>query len=205
MIFDIETIEDSPILVTIRNFARLLNDILDEKELKFKKLYPDVIAPQKAHNSDMCFDIFAYSDPIVTDTYIEYKTGLVFEIPEKYDMLLYARSSISNYDLVLANSVGVVDCIPIDANISISDTGEECLLKDILEGKISEVLSYNFEKNSLEMQKVEDVYSVGIKEVFLIELEDGRKIEVTENELIHTTRGWVKCKDLTLNDEITTM
>ena len=109
MIFDVETIENSPILVTVRNFARLFNDILDEKELKFKKLYPDVIAPQKAHNSDMCFDIFAYSDPIVTDTYIEYKTGLVFEIPDKYDMLLYARSSISNYDLVLANSVGVVD------------------------------------------------------------------------------------------------
>jgi dUTP pyrophosphatase len=109
MIFDIDTIEDNPIVFTLRNFARMFNEILGEKQLKFKKLYPDVLAPQKAHNSDMCFDIYAYSDPIITDTYIEYKTGIIFEIPEKYDMLLYARSSISNYDLVLANSVGVVD------------------------------------------------------------------------------------------------
>jgi dUTPase len=31
-------------------------------------------------------------------------------IPPNHDMLLYPRSSISNYDLMLANSVGVVDC-----------------------------------------------------------------------------------------------
>lgn len=112
MIFDIENIDMQPLEVTLRSFARVLNDVSDlisNKELKFKKLYPDVKTPVKAYSSDMCFDIYAYSDPIFTDTYIEYKTGLVFMIPLNHDMLLYPRSSISNYDLVLANSTGIVD------------------------------------------------------------------------------------------------
>jgi dUTP pyrophosphatase len=114
MIFDIENIDLQPLEATLRMFARTLNELSEktfnlQKDLKFKKLYPDVKTPVKANNSDMCFDIYAYSDPIYTDTYIEYKTGLVFMIPNNHDMLLYPRSSISTYDLMLANSVGVVD------------------------------------------------------------------------------------------------
>src|SRR6185369_4003370 len=41
--------------------------------------------------------------------YIEYGTGLAFEIPEGYVGLLFPRSSASNYDLILSNCVGVVD------------------------------------------------------------------------------------------------
>jgi len=102
-------VDVNPIELTLKLIIRTLSNLVSEKKLKFKKLYPDVIAPQKAHSTDMCFDIYAYSDPIITDTYIEYKTGIVFEIPEGYDMLLFPRSSISNYDLVLANSVGILD------------------------------------------------------------------------------------------------
>lgn len=114
MTYDIENIDLQPLEVTLRSFARNINNLNQlisnsKKELKFKKLYSDVKTPVKAHNSDMCFDIYAYSDPIYTDTYVEYKTGLIFEIPNNHDMLLYPRSSISNYDLMLANSVGVVD------------------------------------------------------------------------------------------------
>lgn len=109
MIFNVDNIDDTPILGTLKSFARLLNNLFETKQLKFKKVFPDVKSPVKAHATDMCFDIYAYSDPIITDTYIQYETGLIFEIPEKYDMVLYPRSSISNYDLVLANSVGIVD------------------------------------------------------------------------------------------------
>ena len=112
MIFDVDNIENQPLETTLRMFARMLNDlnhIVINKDLKFKKLYSDVKTPVKAYSSDMCFDIYAYSDPIYTDSYIEYKTGLVFMIPDKHDLLLYPRSSISVYDLMLANSVGVVD------------------------------------------------------------------------------------------------
>lgn len=57
-------------------------------------------------------DLTAISETIVEEGgygYIEYGTGLAFEIPETHVMLIYPRSSISNKGLILSNSVGVVD------------------------------------------------------------------------------------------------
>ena len=44
-----------------------------------------------------------------TSSYVEYNTGLSFEIPEGYVGLVFSRSSVSNKNLDLANSVGVID------------------------------------------------------------------------------------------------
>ena len=44
-----------------------------------------------------------------TGQYYEYGTGLGLEIPEGYVALLFPRSSISNTDHYLRNSVGVID------------------------------------------------------------------------------------------------
>ena len=41
--------------------------------------------------------------------YIEYDSGVAVEIPEGYVGLVFPRSSISNYDLMLTNAVGVID------------------------------------------------------------------------------------------------
>lgn len=41
--------------------------------------------------------------------YHEYDTGIAVEIPEGYMGLLFPRSSISKTNLILANSVGLVD------------------------------------------------------------------------------------------------
>jgi dUTP pyrophosphatase len=43
-----------------------------------------------------------------TDSYI-YGSGLAFEIPKNYVGLLFPRSSICKTDLVLSNSVGILD------------------------------------------------------------------------------------------------
>lgn len=93
----------------IKVVARYLDSFTSLKDLKYKKLYEDVISPERAYISDMCFDLFAYSEPIQSETFVQYNTGLVFDIPHGYDMLLFPRSSISKYDLVLCNSVGVID------------------------------------------------------------------------------------------------
>ena len=45
----------------------------------------------------------------MSETYVEYDTGLSMEIPEGHVGLLFPRSSVSKTNLVLANSVGVVD------------------------------------------------------------------------------------------------
>ena len=45
----------------------------------------------------------------MTEDYIEYDTGLQFQLPAGYVMLIFPRSSNSKKDLLLCNSVGVLD------------------------------------------------------------------------------------------------
>lgn len=76
--------------------------------VKIAKCHPDAVVPKYAKHGDAGMDITAVSIE-ENDLYIEYRTGLRFEIPENYVGLIYARSSLSNYHLVLSNHVGVVD------------------------------------------------------------------------------------------------
>jgi dUTP pyrophosphatase len=77
-------------------------------KLKIKKLNPSSIIPSYAKEGDACFDLTATSINLM-DKYIEYGTGLAMEIPEGYVGLIFPRSSVTNKDLILKNSVGVVD------------------------------------------------------------------------------------------------
>jgi len=77
-------------------------------EVKIKKLVPYAIIPTYAKEGDAAMDVTAISINI-TEDYVEYDTGLAFEVPENYVMLIFPRSSNSKQDLVLANSVGVLD------------------------------------------------------------------------------------------------
>lgn len=77
-------------------------------KLKIKKLNPDAKIPKFANHGDAGMDLVAVSKR-VTEKFVEYGTGLSFEIPFGYVGLIFPRSSVSNKDLVLANSVGVVD------------------------------------------------------------------------------------------------
>lgn len=77
-------------------------------EIKVKKIHPDAIIPTYACEGDAGMDITAVSREI-NDNYIEYKTGLSFEIPKGYVCLIFPRSSVTKKDLMLKNSVGVLD------------------------------------------------------------------------------------------------
>lgn len=77
--------------------------------LKFKKTHENAITPIKANETDMCYDLFAVEDGKLSEMFIEYDTGIAFDIPEGYDIQVFPRSSISKYDLVLANSTGIID------------------------------------------------------------------------------------------------
>jgi dUTP pyrophosphatase len=77
-------------------------------KVKIKKLDDRAIIPQYSKAGDAGLDITAI-DVEVTRDYIQYKTGLSFEVPAGFVALLFPRSSISNYDLNLCNSVGVLD------------------------------------------------------------------------------------------------
>lgn len=81
--------------------------------VKIKKLNEKAVIPQYATDGSAGMDLTAISENIFTErniSYVEYGTGLSFEIPEGYCALLLPRSSItSNTTLVLGNSVGLLD------------------------------------------------------------------------------------------------
>ena len=80
--------------------------------IKYRKLTEQANPPYKKHPTDAGFDLTAISKKVVEEEgygYIEYGTGLAFEIPKGYCGLIYPRSSVSKTGLILANSVGVID------------------------------------------------------------------------------------------------
>lgn len=79
--------------------------------VRYKKMHPDAVEPEYAKAHDGAMDLTAIDDGKwdLDDTYISYDTGIAFEIPEGYVGLLFPRSSVSVYDISLANSVGVLD------------------------------------------------------------------------------------------------
>lgn len=77
-------------------------------DIKIKKLHDNAVIPFKAYKWDAGFDLTAISK-IVIDRYIEYGTGLAFEIPDGYVGLIFPRSSVYKTSSILSNCVGVID------------------------------------------------------------------------------------------------
>jgi dUTP pyrophosphatase len=77
-------------------------------KVNIKKIIEEAVIPSYSRNGDAGLDLTATSFSIENDCYV-YGTGIAIEIPEGYVGLIYPRSSISKYDLILANHVGVID------------------------------------------------------------------------------------------------
>lgn len=77
-------------------------------QVKVKKLNEIAIIPKYSKSGDAGMDFTAVGVEYNKD-YLSYKTGLSIEIPEGYVGLLFPRSSNSKKDLILTNSVGVLD------------------------------------------------------------------------------------------------
>lgn len=77
-------------------------------QLKVKKLHANATIPYYAKRGDAGLDLTAVTIEAYDD-YIEYGTGLAFELPPGTVGLIYPRSSISNKSLMLSNSVGIID------------------------------------------------------------------------------------------------
>lgn len=77
-------------------------------DVKIRKVHPDAVLPERAHPTDAGMDVTAISMEM-TEDYIEYDTGLQFQLPAGYVMLIFPRSSNSKKDLLMCNSVGILD------------------------------------------------------------------------------------------------
>lgn len=76
--------------------------------IKFKRSKPDAQVPTRADKGSAGWDLYSYTRSYNLG-YIEYGTGIHVEIPKGHVGLLYPRSSITTTELILANSVGVID------------------------------------------------------------------------------------------------
>ena len=78
-------------------------------KIKVKRLNELAMLPTKAHATDAGFDLYATSKTYDKDGNVVYGCGLAFEIPEGYMGLVFPRSSNARTQLLLSNSVGVID------------------------------------------------------------------------------------------------
>lgn len=78
-------------------------------EVKIKKLHKNAVIPSYAKDGDAGMDLTATSKWYDESGNVCYGTQLAFEIPNGYAGLLFPRSSNTKKDLILGNSVGVID------------------------------------------------------------------------------------------------
>lgn len=88
--------------------------VIEMQKLKFKKLHENAVIPKRANETDAGLDFTAVSKDYKIDSngdkaYVEYDTGISVAIPEEHVGLMFPRSSVSDVDLILSNSVGVID------------------------------------------------------------------------------------------------
>jgi dUTP pyrophosphatase len=78
-------------------------------KVKIKKVHPDAVKPKYAKENDAGMDLVATSIIENTSFQITYGLGIAMEIPDGMVGLVFPRSSIRNTELMLSNSVGVID------------------------------------------------------------------------------------------------
>lgn len=82
-------------------------------ELHYSKCHPDAIEPTYATDGAACFDLYSTDTGAVIDGVVPHAvfgTGLCFEVPPGYVMLIYSRSGHGFKSKVrLANATGVID------------------------------------------------------------------------------------------------
>ena len=77
-------------------------------KIKIKKLHNNATVPSYAKAGDAGMDLTCVNFKM-SETYVEYDTGLAMEIPEGHVGLLFPRSSIAKTGHSFRNSVGVID------------------------------------------------------------------------------------------------
>lgn len=92
-------------------FKDMIKKIISNNKLdvKIKRLRHDGVVPTYSKHGDAGMDLTATSKSYDEHGNVCYGTSLAFEIPAGYVGLLYPRSSNTKKDLILGNSVGVID------------------------------------------------------------------------------------------------
>ena len=171
------------------------------EETVLKKNAIDTTLPTRGSKQSAGYDFYSKEtiDIQPSKSYLFWSDVKAYMLPGEV-LELYVRSSVGiKKGLVLANTVGIVDCVPAGTMIKTED-GEIEVEKLLDEEKI--ILSYNEETKEIENDELKDIFTVDYDELIQIETEEGDIVEIPENKEIYTERGWIKAKELNINDTI---
>ena len=116
-----DDMEDLSVFGDIDKLLGLLsNDIMSAPEfntqvkipavtVKIKKLTENAVIPSYSKVGDAGMDLTITSEIENTSFSVTYGFGIALEIPRGYVGLIFPRSSVRNQELLLSNSVGVID------------------------------------------------------------------------------------------------
>jgi dUTP pyrophosphatase len=143
-------------------------------KVKIKRLVEEAVLPRYMRQDDSGMDLVAVSKHFDEKGNVVYGTGLAFEIPVGYVGLLFPRSSNADKDLVLSNSVGVIDPgYRGEVKLKFKPSGYfACVPTDDSEGNISDTFDFVcFGKEDEEDTDNVAVYSIGdrIGQIIIIE------------------------------------
>jgi dUTP pyrophosphatase len=79
--------------------------------IKIKKLHKDAVIPTYGTDGAGAFDIYSIEDGLMhPNSGLVLRTGLAFEIPPGFALMVYSRSGHGfKYDVKLANCTGIID------------------------------------------------------------------------------------------------
>jgi dUTP pyrophosphatase len=112
--------DDNEDLDFINDLDSLLNQLTNEvqtnfeaagfsTDVKIKKLHPNSVIPSYSKDGDAGMDLTITEIHNNTSHDVTYGFGLAMEIPSGFVGLVFPRSSVRKTDLLLTNSVGVID------------------------------------------------------------------------------------------------
>lgn len=149
-------------------------------EIRFKKLVQEAKTPFKANDVDAGFDLYCTSVEETTE-FIQYHTGIAVEIPEGYVGLIFPRSSVTKYDLMLKNSVGVIDA---------SYRGEIlCRFARIPSTKFKDLIIWDNKKSVEIVWCKEKQFKIGDRVAQIVFMELPKITLLEAQELSNTERG----------------
>ena len=78
--------------------------------VKIKYLSPEATLPSLATTGSACFDVSTpYHVVILARSIVKVGTGLAFELPVGYEMVIRPRGGLSSKGITIANSPGTLD------------------------------------------------------------------------------------------------
>lgn len=77
--------------------------------IRSKRLHPNAVIPSYSKDGDAGMDLTIVDIKEEDIESITYGFGIALEIPKGYVGLIFPRSSVRNYKLILSNCVGVID------------------------------------------------------------------------------------------------